>query len=604
MTTKNELYKLTDGDKAIFARARTENNPNWITNYYLRNDDSGTWWRVVTDEQIAELEMPESKAAATSKKETYEALYDVWEDLGKPDYFGPDQNDPSKYVYLPEGLYKKRAEELQRVYRLRYDADSPDPIFHHPHGILLLPWHMEMYRARQPIQVIFGGFGSSKTYGKSLIMMTRAVTLPGYRAFALAPVSVQSEEVHKIITQMIEGTLFERFLISSPLRPVPTLKFGNDYTGVTTIECYPIKDNTKKIRTLTGDEALVDQAEDLDAIDELIKDVGTRFRGQFRGRPRIGQITFLANSEDNAQLWDRFDEADTNPRGVWSYAPSTFQNTYLTVKNLKDFEDSVGKDEVSRRRYMKGERPIGSGEHFSAETLTKCRDLGSDERMNFHLAAGTPGWVRAESPRTAVYRWERPYEDGCKYIVVADTGYGDPPERNAAVVAVFKVDDFPKRPAQLVAFHWVFGGHSPKPWMAVYTKYVMDYKAIGMNGYDATGPGAGYSHMTDINTLLPDPVMMGGQNKFLYLNLTKKLMAEGLIIVPASIVHLFSQCAKYRIPDDNTRQDIVMMLLVASALLNPMYYVPVEGEKPDDPNDFEDRDWRPESDRDEIHTER
>jgi len=602
-TNEKGLYKLTDGDKAIFARARAENNPNWITNYYMRNDDSGTWWRVVTDAQIAELQMPQSKAAALVKQQSYEALYDIWTDLGKPDFFAPDVDNPEKWVTVSEAAYKKKSEELQRVYRLKYDADAPDPIFHHPHGILLLPWHMTMWRAKQPVLVVQGGFGSSKTMGKALIMAVRAVTLPGYRGFALAPVSVQSEEVHKVLSNLIEGTRFERFLIGNPLRPVPTLKFGNDFVGETTIECYPIKDNTKKIRTLTGDEAMVDQAEDLDAIDELIKDVGTRFRGEFRGRPRIGQITFLANSEDNAQLWDRFDEAETNPKGVWSYSPSTFENTYLTVKNLKDFEDSVGKDEMSRRRYMLGERPIGSGEHFNQETLTKCIDKGSDERMAYNLAIGTPGWVKLESPRTAVYRWERPYEAGSKYLVAADTGWSDPPERNAAVVAVWKIDDFPRRPAQMVAFHWVFGGHSPRPWMAVYTKYVFDYKAVGMNGYDATGPGAGYDRMTDIGSLLPDPIQMGGQNKYIYLNLTKKLMAEGLLIIP-HIVHLFSQCAKYRIPDDKTRQDIVMMLLCTSAMLNPLYYVPTDEEEPNDSYDPDDRDYRIESDRDEMHTER
>jgi hypothetical protein len=63
MTTE-KLAVLTPGDKAIFARAKAENNPNWILNYYLRSPDSGTWWRRVTQKDVDSLILEGSKRAA------------------------------------------------------------------------------------------------------------------------------------------------------------------------------------------------------------------------------------------------------------------------------------------------------------------------------------------------------------------------------------------------------------------------------------------------------------------------------------------------------------------------------------------------------------
>jgi hypothetical protein len=143
----------------------------------------------------------------------------------------------------------------------------------------------------------------------------------------------------------------------------------------------------------------------------------------------------------------------------------------------------------------------------------------------------------------------------------------------------------------------VHGGGSPNPWIAQYLEYVQTYKAIGLNGYDSTGTGAGYERMEVISDVLPTPINLGGMNKMVYLNLTKKLMADGKLQMP-SITHLFSQCAKYSLPDDRLRQDIVMMLLITSALMEifSLYSTPESDDDSDyDPND---RYYRQRSNRD------
>ncbi len=584
------LYKLTDGDRAIFARARAERNINYITNFYMRSEDSGTWGRRVTDEDIAALEMPQSVEAALRWKTYYENLLLIWEHLRRPDFFGPDPKDPQDWSRCTEEEYHIRRNQLDRVYRVMWE-DSDDPVFHHPHGIQLIDWQLEASRSNHPIQVIVGGMGSSKTWGKAIPMAVRAITLPGYRGFALAPFSIQATEVHKQLLQMIEGTYFERFLLGAPTKPFPHLLFGNDLVGRTTIECYPILDDPGKVLTLTGDEAMVDQAEQIPDLDELIRNVGTRFRGLYRGRPRRGQITLIANSEDNPQLWDWYDESVSDPDYVWAYNPGTYENFYLTVADLKRFEKQAGRTHEERRVHLLGERPVGSGEHFPAESLNKCRARWLDDRMTDALNKGLRGYKRLEAKRVSVYEWEMPPEEGHRYIVVADPGWGDPPERNSAAISVWDITNFPKQPAIMRAFSWVFGGGSPNPWIAKFTEYVLTYKAIGMNGFDSTGFQSGYERLTDLSTLMPTPVSLSGVNKYTYLTLTKKLMADGMFQMP-SIVHIFSQCSKYRLPDEKLRQDLVMMLLVTAAMLEPYYYQDTQTDEDDrdyDPDDRWDR---------------
>jgi hypothetical protein len=564
-----KLYKLTDGDRAIFARAAKENNPSRITNFYLRSENSGTWWRPISQKQIDGLEIPESREAADRWKAGYENLLEIWKYLGRPSYFGPDPKDYDNWVPIREAQYKEMSGKLDRVYRVQFDLDTAEPAFHHPHGVQFLPWQLDMYRSKHPIQVVIGGFGSSKTWGKLLTMLVRAITLPGYRGFALAPYSIQSEEVYKQALLIIQGTEFERFLIASPRRPYPHLIIGNDLVGENTIECYPVLDDPGKILTLTGDEAMVDQAELIPNLDELIRNVGSRFRGLHKGRERVGQLSLIANSGDSPQLWDWFDEAEDDPDYVWSAQPGTYDNSYLTVSDLMRFERQVGKDVASRNMYLRGHRPLGSGEHFPQSSLMLMKATWLDDLMSDNISK--PGYIRESGKRTGVYKWFMPPKDDARYIVVADPGWGNPPERNSAVIGVWDISNFPEVPAIMWGFDWVFGGGSPNPWMQSFMECVSKYRAVGMCGFDSTGFQAGYERMTSLHELLPTPVVMTGNKKYVYLNLTKKMMADGKMQAP-TIHHLYSQAAKYKLPDDKLRQDIVSMLFVTAAMLEPYYY--------------------------------
>lgn len=565
---KKGVYQLTDGDKAVIDAAIRYQNPNIITNFYMRNEDSGTYWRPISDYTVNKLKMKQSKEVAKKWQDGHLRLMTMWERLSKPDYFGPDPERPDVWKAWNQNEYTKLFENLDLVYRLQWDAEENLPVFHHPHGLQFLPWQLQMHQDKTPLQVVIGGFGSSKTYGKVLSFLVRGITLGGYRAFALAPVSKQSDEVHKVAMQIIEGTRFEKFVLGMPFRPNPRIQMGHDRVGQTSIECFPMLDDPKKIRTLTGDEAMVDQAEEFPDLAEVMRSVGTRFRGQVKGRPRRGQLAFIANAGDNPQLWDYFDDAEKD-EDIWAYAPTTFENLYLTVPDLMRYEKQVGSEE-EQEVYMLGKRPLGAGEHFSAATLQKTKSKDLDRQMELGLVQKVPGYKLLTEKKVAQHTWETPPREGRIYAVACDPGYGNPPDRNSAVIGVFDVTDFPKIPAQMVAFNWVYGNNSPNPWMAKYTEYVITYNALSWNGYDSTGPsGAGYDRMDHIKDLLAQPIGMQGQNKFTYLNLLKKTMADGKIQIP-SIEHVFNQLSKYRLPDDKLRQDIVSMLIVFIGLVQPI----------------------------------
>ena len=152
-----KLYHFTPGDEVIFKRAKETDDPSWILNYYMRNDDSGTWWRHVPDSVYNKLELKESRAVARKWRKGYDKLFNLWQSLGEPDFFGPNP-ETDRWENIEAEDYRERSEALQRVYRtLWHELDFP--VFHHPHGIQMLEWQLALHRAKTPLTVNVGGFG-------------------------------------------------------------------------------------------------------------------------------------------------------------------------------------------------------------------------------------------------------------------------------------------------------------------------------------------------------------------------------------------------------------------------------------------------------------
>lgn len=583
--SSRDLYKLTPGDMAIFQRARRERNPNIFFNYYLRSPASGTWWRPVDPEELDELFVPEFKQAAEMWDSGYKALMSAWMELKKPDFF--IEVAPGKYEAIDQEQHD--ADMASRKYQTRFQLEYDSPVFFHNHGFLYLPWQLEAHSAKQRIRVIIGGYGSGKSWMAQAMQLYYAATLPGFRGFGLAPYSNQARELHRITTDLFTGTLYEeRFVVKSNRAHNPAIYVGNDYVvgkpawrdeaDLNGFEFFPILDNTDKILTTTIDMATVDQTEQLPDVSETLRHITTRFRGIERrsGRERLRVINFIANSGESPTMWDLYDEGETDPKRVWSASPGSPDNVFLGIGAMLGYQKDVGSTADERRRHLFGGRPMGDGEHFPKSSLEKCQSDALDEKMRqgqeFEENTGVPvderQFIRLERPKVAVYRWEIPPEPDRDYYLVADPGWDDPPNRNSAVLAVFDLTGFPAVPASMVAFRWVYGGHSPIPWTTNFVALAEKYNCRHACRYDGTGPQAGYEYMgMGLDEIGAFSVSMGGISKWRYINHLKRLMALGLMQMP-SIPHLFSQLARYTYPEPkHLRQDIVSMMLVFASYL-------------------------------------
>lgn len=553
-----KLYSVNPQERIILDKAK-EGDIDLFMDFYFRSPTSGTWW------------LPGTKTEHWSTG--YNRLLREWERSGKPeDKFTSESNEVTYRVTMQH--------EMSKQY-------PGLPAFHHNHGILMLDWQKELHNDRHPFRTIAGGFGSGKTLAVVLSFLIHAATLPGYRGLALAPFSKQAKEVYILALSAIRNTKYEeRFLRGTPASPFPTLIVGNDYTNTeNTIECYGIgdKDDADKLRTLTADNALIDQAEKIMDLQSVIRDVGTRFRGRelTSGRSRIGTMTFLANSGINDELWNLYDKAEENPDKYFSFSPSTYDNIYLTDADIERYELQVGEGEDNKRMYMYGGRPLGDGSEFSRVIMDRVRDPSLDE-LHEHLTRLGQPTTRIETPGSGVTEWTLPYDPTRFYVVVSDPGTDAPPHRNSPAIMVWDVSKFDiDHPMTLSAYYWFNGRRDISTWANTYATVVSTYHAIGRNGFDATGYQKGYDRwMQTLHNLIPEKFELTASNKPMMLNDAKMLSSRGLIRMPMAVTSIYNQLAFYEYPEpEKLKQDLVMVYIMSAYYAKRLFYMSFQKEE-------------------------
>lgn len=564
--TTRQLDRLTPFDYQLFELGKT--NANYITDYYMRSPTSGTrWFRQPTPPD------PE-------KEETWRVLYAAWQDEGNPE---------------PVWVYQDISFTIQK-------DDDGYPVFWHQHGWLFLPWQLEAHHTPQPEITIVGGYGSAKTALIAMSLAVMAMTVPHFRGYSVAPQMLQAQEVYRyLMTHCANTPWMNRFVWHSPTKPYPKFVLRGDYIGESTIEVLSIEKDPEKVRTLEGDVIYFDQAEKIEDLDELVRDLGSRLRGQVHGRQRLGRLALVANAGDNPQLWMRYDMAELEPETYRSFNPSTYDNIYLTktdIANLKRRVSASG-DPHELEQWLNGKRPIGKGKHFPGYMVQDCLDPGLDRIMDqaqqalntarqeneLALQRGLPepvalesmpeyAFIKKTSPRVGVYHWELPPDHKAKrqYLVIADPGQADPPDRNSAVIGVWDITEFPKGPAVMRAFHWVYCRGSYWPFINEYERMVRYYKAQARNGFDATGTQKGFDELVFATQgLHAEGINLSGNGKYLALNALKFLMGKRLIRFPY-ITRLVNQLTNYDLPDTRIPQDLVMMLAMTAMYLRRYYY--------------------------------
>ena len=569
---RSTLYTLTKADRAIFER--TEEDPNAFTNWYFRGPQTGTWARYDDgDERYQKL---------------HHALLKRWNALDRPKTFdwaySLDEVPLVDFVTLdgdivPRGLC---IPTIPSPVNVSFKLTSRMPAFHIVHGFWLQEFQVEFLKAKQEARVLVGGFGSSKTIISIIDILIKCATLPGFRAFALAFFGVQVTEIYKKANDLMRGTLFEeRFLIGSTSKQPEVLKIGNDECGENLINFFSIHDSPDKILNLEGDMAMVDQTEQLPNIQIVRANLSTRLRGFYQSRERLGIVNYVANPNDNPDLWALADDGEDNPDNVLFKQISSYDNWALTEKQLRRYERDLPKDKATRLSKLYGYRPVGDGKIFSASMVQACLSSELDERMEQGLLHKLPGYAKIELPRIGIQRWELPYEGGHEYVVIADPGFDSPPNRNAAAIGVWDTTMFPEAPARMAAFHWVNGNNSPEPWMSSYYEYVLRYNAVGRNAYDNTGWQSGYQRWVDLfKQVNSQPMSFTGANKFSHINAAKVMMARGGVLFP-TIQAMISQFAKYDYDDDKLVQDVIAMFMMSCSYLNQLFFMQRRDDKTD-----------------------
>jgi len=439
-----------------------------------------------------------------------------------------------------------------------------------------------MHHASQPDIVVVGGFGSGKTIGMAFSAITWATVMPNFKFLNVAPTGWQSKQMYDALIGWMGGTLFEeRFVWKRVEKPYPkivirysVMKGKRIIPCVSTLEFMSGSDDAQRIKTWEGDWINIDQAEQVEDLSEAVISLGTRLRGNVPDpfsedgkRNRMGRLSMLANSEDNPELWGFFDLAEAYPETNYSVQVATYSNKNLTERQIEDFRRRI-KDPDKFAQHLEGKRPLGRGIEFSGEMVSVCLDRSLDDLMEARLAMGDPEFIREETQEAGVVLWQMPRDQTRTYVVVGDAGQGSPPLRNAPVVMVFDVTEYPIGKISLRAFWWGEGRGKYEPWISKMLEWREYYGCIN-SAYDATGGQKVHSETSfkDFDDIVP--VDMGGTSliKAQYIVNLKLLMSKGKLAFPNGIIGIKHQLLKYRLPDTKIAQDIVATILVLMGYL-------------------------------------
>lgn len=547
---------ITPDDKKIFELGAR--NVNYFTNHYLKSPTSGTYWRNKAGDDVK---------FDSIRQKAWEIMFAAWKAAG------------SQEALILQGVN----------YIVQYDGDK-NPVFFHNHGFIMQPWQFQAHHATQPEICIIGGMGVGKTVWEAISNLVLAATIPNYRGICLAPQGIQVKEVYLKAEEWLTSTPYaERWVTTMALRPLPHITIENSHVGKSTIEMYSIEDDHSKIRTLECDTMMIDQAEKFDDLDDVIRDAGSRLRGQVQGREKLGRLALVANAGDNPELWYRFDMGEYQPKYYLSLNPQTKENPALTQFDIENMKRRVAADgnEEDIDQWMGAQRPMGTGEHFSRKLVENAtnKDLNAIlEHKTIDVAFGDKydtRYVHKKTDKLGLYHFEFPPENNLRndYIVISDPGSGNPPDRNSPIIGVWDVTNFPSNKMRLVAFNWIFGNNSYWPWVLAYQSYVERYHAQGRNAFDATGVQKGFDELVfaDMGLSAEGMDMSGPSKKMLSINSLKFFLAKGLIEWPY-VAHLNNQLTNYRLPDNKLRQDLVMMCAMAASWARRLYYIDLNPE--------------------------
>jgi len=434
------------------------------------------------------------------------------------------------------------------------------------------PWQWAFHHAQQRQITVVGGTGSGKTVGVGLSIATWAATTPMFSVMNLAPTGWQSKLMYEAILREAFNKPFEKFIYKAIERPYPVIVLKNDYIGESQIHFMSAADSAERIQGWEGDWMSLDEGGVILDATWLMTMMVTRTRGnvplpQGGFRERLRRMSVITANYDFAPpwLWERMDRMTSDKKNFLSMQVKSSDN--LSDEDIENYKLIIPEDQWGQM--LEGDKPEGVGTHFSTDSVSACEDWEMNRWAQYHLlekSVPTPGWVVEEISSSGCIHWERPPENGQHYLLVGDPGQGNPPHRNAGVVMVWDISDFPKNPARLVFFKWVFGNGSYDPFKVAY-KYAWDV----FRPVEAVIDNTGTQKLWDEQILLDMGIWatgldFSGQKKGMLVAAIQQVQ-RGLYRWPF-IQGLRSQLVSYDIALDTATgklsQDIVSVILMTS----------------------------------------
>lgn len=535
--------------------------PSW-TNYFCAAEDTGTWFTEEEDDYAYNAVTIYDKHGNIrgDVRMMYEYLYTKWLDENKPDELWADPPYHHKWW----------------ISSVRYDVRGTYhgmPQFYWQHGWIPLEWGSRMHYAKQPDHTILGGFGCSKTTHVGMSAFAWCCSQPRFRFVCAAGFLSNAKPMFEEIRNAIEDTRAERFIARSrggELRmtesPFPIIRFKN---GSQMVFLGADKD-IRKVRSESGDWYCVEQSESHSDLGQVTLELGTRTRGRVRGRRRLGRLTFVANSGEAPELWERFDNSETDQTTYFSYNLTSFDNPHLNMDDINRLRRACGDDDDMIDQYMRGLKPVGKFRDFPKEVVSQCESRDLDEQMlayiedrevirDAHLRS-----VRGVGP----VLWSLPKRKDRDYAVYGDPGTKDPPSRGAGVVIVLDETGWPEHPAQLVHFQWTTGGNRIGPWIDDFEWAVTKFDAQARAYYDSTGDQKNIDELSfQDRSLIVEGINMSGIKHGMKLKLLR-IMERNMIYWAKGLSPIRQQLARYDEREDKGHsrlpQDIVMTLFLAA----------------------------------------
>lgn len=465
-------------------------------------------------------------------------------------------------------------------------------------------WQEKTHKSAQSDITVIGGFGTGKTTGIAMSACVWACLTTDFKFLNAAPKAWQAKLMYNFILESARNTRFEDLIINAPKGPYPKIEISFQIEQVvyySTLEFMSVDKNAEGILSWEGDWINIDEAGQLDNLEEIIRNVGSRLRGSVRGRDRLGRFSMMSNSWDNYYLWYYFDLAQGDPDNFLSLVVSSRHNKNITKAQLERMLARIPKDE--RSRFIDGTRPEGRGQFFDKESVYACenedhlyvREMAEMEKKNY-------GYYTLYGAGPIFY--QEPPSAGSITVFLGDPGVGEAPRRNAPVWIGWEVSLFPKKPARLLYFWWGNGNGRITPFVEKLVDIWETYNPIFL-GIDSTGTQKNMAILINEyvmnrkkideneifihNEMLDEslvPTVHGldfsGTKKISYLHACRLFVEGKLFSFPKGIVGIRSQLSNYDPEKDgktsNLPQDIVATMAMSAHAIRGLFNV--------DPQDY------------------